>query len=102
MIPTKEFVYGKAGDDPASRAPARTSFLRGLEQEQAVWNRMREYFAEKGIAYVEVAPALSGRLSQSEAVFPFSTDGHPTATGHDAIAEAVAHSGVCGLFAGVR
>jgi len=98
MIPTKEFVYGKAGDDPASRAPARTSFLRGIEQERAVWNRMREYLAEKGIAYVEVAPALSRRLGQGEAVFPFSTDGHPTAAGHDAIAQAVAHSGACGLI----
>jgi hypothetical protein len=102
MIPTKEFVYGKAGDDAASRAPARTSFLSELEQERAVWNRMREYFAEKGIAYVEVAPALSQRLSQGEAVFPFSTDGHPTAAGHDAIAQAVAHSGACGLNSGVR
>ena len=102
MIPTKEFVYGKAGDDSSSRAPARTSFLRLLEQERAVWNRMREYLDGKGIGYVEVAPALSRRLSQGEAVFPASQDGHPTAAGHDTIAEAVAQSGVCGLSAIIR
>ena len=67
------------------------------EQKQRI-----EAIRQKGIAYVEVTPALSQRLSQGEAVFPFSTDGHPTAAGHDAIAQAVAHSGVCGLIAGVR
>jgi hypothetical protein len=102
MIPTKEFVYGSAGDDPSSHAPSRTKFLRLLEQERAVWNRTRDYLTAKGIAHVEVAPALSRRLSQGEAVFPVSDDGHPTVAGHDAIAQAVARSGVCGLSAGVR
>jgi len=73
-----------------------------LEQERAVWNRIRDYLTGKGIAHVEVAPALSRRLSEGEAVFPVSTDGHPTVAGHDAIAQAVARSGVCGLNAGVR
>ncbi len=102
MIPTKEFVYGTAGDNPASRAPSRTTFLRLLEQERAVWSLTRDYLTGKGIAHVEVAPALSRRLSQGEAVFPVSADGHPSAAGHDAIAQAVARSGVCGLNAGVR
>jgi len=102
MIPTKEFVYGGAGDDPASHAPSRARFLRLLEQERAVWNRTRDYLTAKGIAYVEVAPALSRRLSQGEAVFPVSDDGHPTVAGHEAIAYAIARSGVCGLAADVR
>jgi len=67
-----------------------------------VWNRTRDYLTAKGIAYVEVAPALSRRLSQGEAVFPVSDDGHPTVAGHDAIAHAIARSGVCGLDAGAR
>src|SRR5215813_13146665 len=102
MIPTKEFVYGGAGDDPASHAPSRARFLRLLEQERAVWNRTRDYLTTKGIAHVEVAPALSRRLSQGEAVFPVSDDGHPTVAGHEAIAYAIARSGVCGLAADVR
>jgi hypothetical protein len=97
MIPTKEFVYGPGGDDPASRAPSRAKFLHLLEQERDVWNRMRSYLSARGIAHVELAPALSSRLSQGEAVFPISADGHPTVAGHDAIAQAIARSGVCGL-----
>ena len=100
MIPTKEFVYGPAGDDPASRAPSRASFLRLLEQEQAVWNRMRDYFADKGVAYVEVAQALAQRLGQGEAMYAVTEDGHPNAAGHAAIAQAVARSGVCGIKEG--
>ena len=102
MIPTKEFVYGTAGDDPASRAQSRASFLRLLEQERAVWNRTRDYLAARGVAYVEVAQALSQRLSQGEAMYPVTTDGHPSAAGHDAIAQAVARSGVCGLMESTR
>ncbi|HKW36646.1 MAG TPA: hypothetical protein VJO54_02445 [Burkholderiales bacterium] len=98
-IPTKELAYGKAGDDPASRAPSRTAFLTLLDRERAMWDRVRGFLAQKGIAYVDVAPALTERIARGEAMYPASTDGHPSTAGHDAIAQAVARSGVCGLRA---
>jgi hypothetical protein len=99
VIPTKEFAYGTAGDDPASRAPSRSTYLRLLEREQAMWTRALAYFAQKGIAYVDMGPALGERIRRGEAMYPASTDGHPSTAGHDVIAQAVARSGVCGLHA---
>lgn len=98
-IPTKEFVYGTAGDAPASAAPSRATFLRLVERERAMWDRVRSYFTQKGIPYVDVAPALSQRVRAGEAMYPTSTDGHPSTAGHDVIARAVVRSGVCGLHA---
>ncbi len=102
MIPTKEFVYGTPDDASASRAPSLTKFVRVLEQEGKVWNFTRDYLTRKGIAYVDVGPALSQRVKNGEAMYPNSQDGHPTAAGHNAIAQSVAHSGVCGLRAQPR
>ena len=98
-IPTKEFAYGKAGDNPASRAPSRATFLLLLERERAVWERARSYFAQAGITYVDVGTLLSDRILSGEAMYPSSTDGHPSTAGHDAIARALARSGVCGIRA---
>ena len=97
LIPTKEFVYGASGDAPASRAPSRSTFLLLLEREQAMWDRVRSYLAQRGIAHVDVRPVLSQRVRRGEAIYPASTDGHPSTAGHDAIAQTVVRSGVCGL-----
>jgi hypothetical protein len=99
MIPTKEYVYGSAAAEGAANTPARASFVALLQQEEAIWTRMRQHLDDKGIPFVEVAPGLSRQLRQGGAVFPASSDGHPTTLGHDAIAQAVAASGVCGLSA---
>lgn len=98
-IPTKEFVYGTAGDDPASRARSRAAYLALLDRERAVWDRVRSHLGQKGITYVDVAPALRERIARGEAMYPASTDGHPSTAGHDAIARDVVRSGVCGLRA---
>jgi hypothetical protein len=98
-VPTKEFVYGAAGDDPASRVPSRSSYLALLDRERAVWDRVRSYLGQKGITYVDVAPVLHERVARGEAMYPPSTDGHPATAGHDVIAREVVRSGVCGLRA---
>jgi SGNH hydrolase-like domain, acetyltransferase AlgX len=99
MVPTKEFVYGAAGDAPSSRAPSSATFFVLLERERAMWRRARSYFAQHGITYLDLGPALSERIRRGEAIYPTSTDGHPSTAGHDAIAQTVLHSGVCGLHA---
>jgi hypothetical protein len=98
-VPTKEFVYGTAGDDPASRAPSRQAYLALLDRERTVWDRVRTYLGQKGITFVDVAPVLRERVARGEAMYPASTDGHPSTAGHDAIAQEVVRSGVCGLRA---
>jgi hypothetical protein len=98
-VPTKEFVYGTGGDDPESHAPSRATFLRLLEQERTMWQRAQRYFDRTGIAYVDVGPVLGERVRAGEAMYPASTDGHPSVPGHNVIANAVVRSGVCGLRA---
>ena len=101
-IPTKEFVYGTAGDNLVSQAPSRSTFLALLDREQAVWDRVRTRLAQKGIIFVDVGPALRERVMQGEGMYPTTTDGHPSIAGHDVIAQAVVRSGVCGLRARIR
>jgi len=86
MIPTKERVFEGSWADPSA------SYRRLVDNEARLWEAMKSYLDGEGIAHVDALGALRGRLARGAQPYPVSDDGHPSAEGHRAIAEAVAES----------
>lgn len=88
LIPTKELVFFPACP-PATQS--KGSYPALLAREQQARQRAMAFLDERGIAWVDTAPALEAAVQQGQAVYPHSTDSHPNALGYGVIARAVAH-----------
>ena len=87
LIPTKELVFldtfGVVSPD------ALTPLAKLGRNEQEVWREIKNELHKSGISYVDVLPALRVALRVGESPYQITSDGHPNARGHKAIAEAV-------------
>ena len=87
LIPTKELVFldtfGVVSPD------ALTPLAKLGRNEQEVWREIKNELHKSGISYVDVLPALRVALRAGESPYQITSDGHPNARGHKAIAEAV-------------
>jgi lysophospholipase L1-like esterase len=88
LLPTKERVY--CGHLRASGAQLPEAFVELCAAEARTSGELAEFLRERGIAYVDAAPALEARVRQRVPIYPTDTDGHPQAGGYRAIAEEVA------------
>lgn len=87
LIPTRERVYCPYLKSTAAQLPP--SYVKLCEVEDATKSELLKSFAAKGIAYVDSTPALEAEAAKHVQIYPPTSDGHPTALGHRAIAETV-------------
>ena len=86
VLPTKERVF-------ATRVRAPHPRYRDLvDQEERIVTIVVTCLRDCGIEVIDVTSALAERLGGEAPPYPESSDGHTTASGHDAIAERVAAS----------
>jgi lysophospholipase L1-like esterase len=87
LIPTKELVFldtfGVVSPD------ALTPLAKLGRNEQEMWREIKNELHKSGLSYVDVLPALRDALRAGESPYQITSDGHPNARGHKAIAEAV-------------
>ena len=84
LIPTKELVFSEVAEENASQTYKET-----IQDEEMVWAVTRAFLDANGIEYVEPLASLRKQLAESNQPYPVSSDGHPNAAGHEAIAAAV-------------
>jgi hypothetical protein len=82
MLPTKEFVFDRAGIDVGD-CPGMEDLVRG---EQYFRERLVAALEARGIPYVD---PLARLVASAEPPYFDGLDGHPNPTGHRIIAEAV-------------
>lgn len=89
-IPTKELVF-----EPAVRqanildAPAGAHYVRLIENEKNIWERVREFLTKQEIAFVETLPYFRKQLDNGIPPFPASLNEHLNPSGHLAVAQCV-------------
>jgi hypothetical protein len=87
LIPTKELVFldtfGVVSPD------ALTPLAKLGRNEQEMSREIKNELHKSGLSYVDVLPALRDALRAGESPYQITSDGHPNARGHKAIAEAV-------------
>ena len=90
LVPTKETAYA------AAVARAEGGLAPPLAEVVTAETRVREsllaFLGERGIAAVDLGPALSEAVLSGTVAYPNDWDGHPNATGDGVIARAVANS----------
>jgi hypothetical protein len=84
MLPTKERVFHDFVPEPS---PA---LRRLIENEEQLWSEVKLSLDRQGIDHLDLLPVLRAELDAGRQPYPASRDGHPTASGHEAIAGAVA------------
>jgi hypothetical protein len=87
LIPTRERVYCPYLKSTGASLPP--SFVKLCEAEEVVKAELLKSFAARGIAHVDSTPALEAEVAKHVQIYPPTSDGHPTALGHRAIAETV-------------
>lgn len=87
LIPTRERVFCPYLQSTKAELPP--SYVKLCEAEEAVKAELVKGFAAKGIAYVDSTPALEAEAARHVQIYPPTSDGHPTALGHKAIADTV-------------
>ncbi len=87
LIPTRERVYCPYLKASGAKLPA--SHLKVCEFEEAAKAALVQSLNAKGIRYVDAVGALEAQAAKHVQIYPPTSDGHPTALGHRAIAEAV-------------
>jgi len=87
IIPTKESVFADLIEGNESLAVSE-KIDRLISNERKVNKRVRKYFAEYGIEYIDVLPALQeGALK--EQIYPANFGGHTNENGYRIIAETI-------------
>jgi lysophospholipase L1-like esterase len=86
LIPTKESVFADyiAGERNLKNSSVIDELIAN---EREINQRMRKYFAERNISYVDVLPDL--RRAVPKHPYFANTDGHPNADGYEVIANSV-------------
>ncbi|MBC7955459.1 MAG: SGNH/GDSL hydrolase family protein [Cytophagales bacterium] len=87
LIPTRERVYC-----PYLKATGTTlphAYMKLCQVEDANKAELIQALNAKAIAYVDPTAAMEAKVEQHVQIYPPTSDGHPTALGHRAIAEAV-------------
>lgn len=88
MIPTKERAYcGYLTEVQAQRPP---SFVSLCAAEDASRAEIAAFLDQRGLARVDVLPALEAAIARHEPLYPPDADGHPQSSGYGVIAQAVA------------
>lgn len=90
LIPTKERAYCKHLQAQGAALPA--SFTRLCEAERAANQELAGFLAGRGIAHLDVRPALEAAIEQQVPLYPADSDGHPQTAGYGVIAKAVAQA----------
>ena len=87
LIPTKETVFATASPDVA-----RSEMLSALlSVESEMWSRTRSFLRGQSIEFIDATTALVSSFEAHGAQpYQISRDGHPSPSGHRAIAELVA------------
>jgi hypothetical protein len=87
LIPTKESAYAKyLENDPAFERIA--SIKSVLINERTVLSKVKAFFEDHGIAYVNPLPQLQEQVARLQ-LYPGNFDGHPNQNGYRIIAESV-------------
>lgn len=87
LIPTRERVYCPYLKSTGARLPP--SYVKLCDAEEVTKAELVKSFAAKGIAYVDSTAALEAEAAKHVQIYPPTSDGHPTALGHRAIAQTV-------------
>ncbi|MBC7993877.1 MAG: SGNH/GDSL hydrolase family protein [Rhizobacter sp.] len=87
LIPTREKAY--CSYLKTTGAPLPPAYQKLCVIEEANKAELVQAFKAKGIAFVDPTPALEAEVARHIQIYPPTSDGHPTALGHKAIAEAV-------------
>ena len=84
MIPTKELVFADQVESAAVDAPAHYDEL--VESERAMARATQVYLDRHGIDFVDATVELQRCLVEGINPYDHTTNGHPKAAGHRAIA----------------
>ncbi len=87
LIPTRERVYCPYLKATGATLPAM--HLKVCQVEEATKADLVQALNAKGIAYFDSTGALEAQVERHIQIYPPTSDGHPTALGHRAIAESV-------------
>jgi hypothetical protein len=87
-IPTKEMVYLEALR--LRQQPALPNFLQYELKERQLESGVRSFCIEEKLDCVFALPAMSAALSNGQALYPRSNNGHPVAAGYEVIANVLA------------
>lgn len=90
LIPTRERAYCPYLKSTGATLPP--SYVKLCEVEDATKAELVKALSAKGIGYVDSTSALEAEVAKHVQIYPPTSDGHPTALGHKAIAEAVQRS----------
>jgi lysophospholipase L1-like esterase len=85
LIPTKELVFKEAVYENMADPPKTYQTL--ITNEELMWQKTKDFFTDQGILFIDALPALRQCLRSATQPYPMSSDGHPNAIGHQAIAE---------------
>jgi len=87
LIPTRERVYCPYLKTTGATLPV--AYLKLCQFEEANKAELVQALNAKGIPVVDSTPALEAQVERHVQIYPPTSDGHPTALGHKAIAESV-------------
>jgi lysophospholipase L1-like esterase len=86
-IPTKEFVFEELVREQGGGVSQDYDNL--IKYEKLILENMAEFCGTNGIPFVSAVPALRQCLEKGEQPYRIDDDGHPSPTGHRAIAATV-------------
>lgn len=87
LIPTREKAYCAYLNATGATLPPAYQQLCQIEEANKA--ELVQALNAKGIAFVDPTPALEAEVERHIQIYPPTSDGHPTALGHKAIAESV-------------
>lgn len=89
LIPTKEYVFRHVVE--ASGRDLGDEYRRLVRFEALLWKEVRDFLDERGIAFLDAAPVLTGVLAEDPfQPYRISSDGHPNPLGQRVLARLVA------------
>ena len=87
FLPTKEYVFENLVRESGQRIGSEYQHL--IAAENRLWKEMRRELTAFGIECVDTVPALREALRAGRHPYPEDRDGHPSAAGHEVIAQVV-------------
>lgn len=87
LIPTKELVFKELVISNRTEVP--DDYMQLINNEEEMWKRTKDFLEERSIEYIDCLPALRQCFEKGKQPYQISSDGHPNAMGHQAIAEKV-------------
>ena len=88
LLPTKELVFSRS----VPRIEDHPGLAELISQERAARDIVQKHLAQHGIECIDALPALQADLESCDSTqpYPAGVDGHPNASGNEAIARTVA------------